>query len=92
MAKDRPTTEDVRHWADELDRVGQRLAECFACSEPRARTVDYLRGLLGDAERKSGWQLAEYLGEDRPYGMQRLLGRADWDADAVRDHFQAPGR
>jgi SRSO17 transposase len=65
------------------------LGEHFARSEPRQRAVDYLKGLLGDAERKNGWQVAEYLGEDRPYGVQHLLGRADWDADAVRDDLRA---
>jgi hypothetical protein len=89
VAKDRPTSEDVRQWADELERVGQRLAVRFARSEPRARALDYLRGLLGDAERKNGWQVAEYLGDERPYGVQHLLGRADWDADAVRDDLRA---
>jgi SRSO17 transposase len=89
VATDRPTTDDVRHWASELQRVGERLRERFARSEPRRRALDYLRGLLGDAERKNGWQLAEYLGEGRPYGVQHLLGRADWDADAVRDDLTA---
>jgi SRSO17 transposase len=89
VAKDRPTTDDVRHWADELDRVAERLAGRFARAEPRARARDYLRGLLGDAERKNGWQLAEYLGDARPYGVQHLLGRADWDADAVRDDLRS---
>jgi hypothetical protein len=90
VAKDRPTSDDVRQWADELDRVGQRLAGRFARSEPRARALDYLRRLLGDTERKNGWQLAEYLGDDRPYGVQHLLGRTDWDADAVRDPQRPP--
>jgi SRSO17 transposase len=89
VAKDRPTTKDVHQWAEELGRVGDRLGEHFARSEPRRRAVDYLKGLLGDAQRKNGWQLAEYLGEDRPYGVQHLLGRADWDADAVRDDLRA---
>ncbi len=89
MAKDRPTTPDVQRWAKELDCVGDRLGGHFARSEPRQRAVDYLKGLLGDAERKNGWQVAEYLGDDRPYGVQHLLGRADWDADAVRDDLRA---
>jgi hypothetical protein len=38
--------------------------------------------LLGDAERKNGWQVAEHLGEATPDGVQRLLARADWDAGA----------
>jgi SRSO17 transposase len=41
--------------------------------------------LLSPAERKNGWQLAEVNGNDTPYGMQHLLGRAVWDAEAVRD-------
>jgi SRSO17 transposase len=89
VAEERPTTLDVQRWADELQRVGALLGGHFARSEPRARAADYLRGLLGDAQRKNGWQVAEYLGEGRPYGVQHLLGRADWDADAVRDDLRA---
>ena len=84
-----PTATDVRDWADELDAVGRRLARRFARSEPRRRAVAYLRGLLSDAERKNGWQLAEKVGDDAPYGVQHLLGRADWDADRVRDDLTA---
>jgi SRSO17 transposase len=39
-------------------------------------------------ERKNSWQLAESIGDATPYGIQRLLGRARWDADAVRDDLQ----
>jgi SRSO17 transposase len=31
--------------------------------------------------------LAEYLGDATPHGLQRLLDRASWDADAVRDEL-----
>ena len=50
-----------------------------------------LRGLLswGGAERKNGWQVAEAVGDRRPHGVQHLLGRAVWEADAVRDDLQA---
>jgi SRSO17 transposase len=81
----RPTARQVQRWADELAVVGERLGRHFARSEPRRRAVGYIRGLLGDAERKNGWQLAEHLGEATPDGVQHLLARADWDADAVRD-------
>jgi SRSO17 transposase len=81
----RPTAEQVRAWADEVNRVGERIGRHFARSEPRHRAVAYLRGLLSDTERKNGWQLAEYLGEATPDGVQHLLARADWDPDAVRD-------
>ena len=49
----------------------------------------YLEGLLSPVERKNGWQLAEQAGEATPYGMQRLLAGAKWDADAVRDDLRA---
>jgi SRSO17 transposase len=45
----------------------------------------YLRSLRSPVERKNGWQLAEVNGDDTPYGVQHLLGRAVWDADAVRN-------
>src|SRR5882757_9685691 len=84
-----PTATDVREWAEELDAVGERLARRFTRSEPRRRAVEYLRGLLSDAERKNGWQLAEEAGDEAPYRVQHLLGRADWDADKVRDDLIA---
>jgi SRSO17 transposase len=40
------------------------------------------------SERKNGWQLAELAGEATPDGMQRLLNKAKWDADQVRDDLQ----
>ena len=80
-----PTQQIVEQWAAEVDAVGERIGRHFARSEPRHRAVAYLRGLLSDTERKNGWQLAEYLGEATPDGVQHLLARADWDADAVRD-------
>jgi SRSO17 transposase len=89
VAKDQPTTEDVQSWAAELETVGQRLADRFARPEPRQRALTYLKGLLSTVERKNGWQLAELAGDDTPYAVQHLLGRAAWDADSVRDDLQA---
>lgn len=42
-------------------------------------------GLLSDLPRKNCWSIAEWAGEASPEGMQHLLGRAQWDADRVRD-------
>ena len=53
------------------------------------RAQAYLRGLLSPVERKNGWQLAEAAGDRTPYATQHLLGRADWDPDAVRDDLRA---
>jgi SRSO17 transposase len=84
-----PTARQVVGWADELTAVAERIGPHFARSEPRQRAVAYLRGLLGDAQRKNGWQLAERLGDPTPDGVQHLLARADWDADAVRDDLRS---
>jgi SRSO17 transposase len=81
----RPTAGQVAGWTEELTAVGERIGRHFARSEPRRRALGYVRGLLSSTERKNGWQLAEYLGDPTPDGVQHLLARADWDADAVRD-------
>jgi SRSO17 transposase len=81
----RPTGREVQGWVGELDAVADRLAPHFARAEPRRRAIGYIRGLLSDAERKNGWQLAEHLGDPTPDGVQHLLARAVWDADAIRD-------
>jgi SRSO17 transposase len=78
----------VRSWTEELDAVGERIAPHFSRSELRRRARDYLRGLLSTVERKNGWQLAEVAGDATPYGLQHLLGRANWEADLVRDQLR----
>jgi SRSO17 transposase len=80
---------EVQDWAAGLEEVHARIAGAFARAEPRARVLAYLRGLLGQSERKNGWTLAEAAGEVSPDGMQRLLRTADWNADAVRDELRS---
>ncbi len=77
----------VQGWAQEFQVLIQRVRSCFSRHDLRQRAEQYVRGLLGPVPRKNGWQLAEYLGQDKPYGLQRLLGRARWDADPVRDEL-----
>jgi SRSO17 transposase len=78
----------VRSWSKELDALGELIAPRFARSEVRYRAQAYLRGLLGSVERKNSWQLAEVAGDSTPYGLQHLLGRANWDADELRDDLR----
>jgi SRSO17 transposase len=77
------------HVAAGLDELHERIAGRFARAEPRARVREYVSGLVTSLERKNGWTLAEWAGEVSPDGMQRLLRRADWDVDGVRDDVRA---
>ncbi len=83
-----PLLNEITGWAEDLVAVGHRLGRYFARAEARQRALSYVRGLLSPVGRKNGWQLAEAVGDRTPYGMQHLLGRADWDADALRDELR----
>lgn len=75
----------VKQWSDRLEQLGERIGGCFSRCDLHARAQAYVSGLLGPALRKNSWQLAEQAGAVTPHGFQRLLGRARWDADALRD-------
>jgi len=76
--------ETVRTWMLWQTEVERRLMPNFPRREARRRAWASIRGLLSPVERKNGWQLAEVNGDATPYGVQHLLGRAMWDAEAVR--------
>jgi len=82
------TPTQVVQWAQALTQLHARIASRFARPEPRRRALAYLQGLLSSSERKNGWHLAEQAREARPYGMQRLLSQAVWDAHLVRDDLR----
>lgn len=75
-------------WAEEFEAFQARFAHLFKRSEPRQQAALYLRGLLGKAERKNCWQLAEEVGEATVDPTQRLLFHAKWDADAAQEVLQ----
>ena len=79
---------DPDAWTELFEDAFARIAGCFARVEPRRNARDYLLAVLSDVDTRSGWQLAEQAGHDSPYRMQGLLGRAVWDADAVRDELR----
>jgi SRSO17 transposase len=79
------TRVEVESWLEELQGLHERIAPHFRRSEPRERSLGYLKGLLSGVERRNGWQLAEQAGEATPDGMQRLLATAEWDAELVRE-------
>jgi SRSO17 transposase len=80
---------EAERWASGLEAVAERISRHFPRSEPRERATAYLRGLISPVERKNSWQLAEEAGDETPYGVQHLLGRAQWSADEVRGELAA---
>src|SRR5437660_11144230 len=83
-----PTLNQIGRWPVSLFALHARLAPRFARSEPRRRALRYLQAVISEIPRKNGWQIAEHAKELRPYGMQRLLSRAVWDHDGVRDDLR----
>jgi SRSO17 transposase len=77
--------ESVLGWRDELTALTDRLGALFVRPEPRRQMGLYLQGLLSGAQRKNGWQLAEQIGDARPWRTQRVLSHVQWDQDAARD-------
>jgi len=75
--------ETLAEWSHLLKSFQQRLGFYFARSEARQAAFNYIQALLSPVERKNGWQVAEQVGDANPYRIQHLLGRAQWDADAV---------
>lgn len=76
-------------WDAELAALKERLWPVLGRRELRQSASDFIDGLLSDAERKTGWLLAEQAGLARPYRLQSLLGRSRWDGEAMRDIVQA---
>ena len=72
-----------------FDALMYRVAGRFARVEPQRRARCLVLGLLSDLPRENCWTIAEYAGDPAPDGMQHLLGRARWDADAVHDDIRA---
>ena len=82
----------VARWEERFEQLTDASGPCFKRQDLRRQAIGYLQGLLGRVERKNSWQLSEYLGRAGPYGLQRLLGRASWDAERSRDVLRAYAR
>ena len=76
-------------WEEELRWFKARLAPVFPRQELKETSGHFLDGLLSGIERKTGWLMAEQAGLARPYRMQSLLGRSQWNEDGLRDAVRA---
>jgi SRSO17 transposase len=72
-------------WASSLRDAKQRIRPLFTQERVAASAGQFLDGLLGNEPRKTGWMRAEAAGDSGPWRQQAILGRGQWDADALRD-------
>lgn len=71
--------------AASLREIKQRIRPLFTQGRVATNAGLFLEGLLGDEQRKTDWMRAEAAGDPGPWRQQAILGRGDWDADALRD-------
>jgi SRSO17 transposase len=72
-------------WSSALREGKNRLRPLFKHPSVAESAASYIDGLLGPERRKTGWMRAEAAGDAGPWRQQAVLGRAVWDADALRD-------
>ena len=77
--------ETLALWAASLREIKKRIRPLFTQERVATNAGLFLEGLLGDERRKTGWMRAEAAGDPGPWRQQAILGRRDWDADALRD-------
>jgi len=68
--------------------VIDRIAPRFARYEPLRHAAELVLGMVSGLDRKNCWTIAEHRGDATPDGLQHLLSRAKWDAEAVRDDLR----
>lgn len=68
--------------------VMERIEKNFADRRGKSLAKQYIAGLMSNAERKNGWQLAESLGQKTPYAIQQFLYRGNWDANKLRNDLR----
>ena len=71
-------------WSAELRKTKGQLRALFLQASTAESAAPFLDGLLGPERRKTGWMRAEAAGDTGPWRQQAILGRAHWDADALR--------
>ena len=79
---------DPDRWWTEYSALIDRIAPRFARYEPLRHAGELLLGMVSGLDRKNCWTIAEHRGAATPDGLQHLLARASWDADAVRDDLR----
>jgi hypothetical protein len=68
--------------------VIDRIAPRFTRYESVRHAAGLMLGMISGLDRKNCWTIAEHRGGSSPDGLQHLLARAKWDADAIRDDLR----
>jgi SRSO17 transposase len=79
---------DPDRWWSEFSAVIDRIAPRFTRYEPLRHAGELMLGMVSGLDRKNCWTIAEQRGDATPDGLQHLLSRAKWDAEAVRDDLR----
>jgi SRSO17 transposase len=79
---------DPDRWQTEFSAVVDRIAPRFRRYEPLRNAGELMAGMVSGLDRKNCWTISEHRGSSTPDGLQHLLARACWDADAVRDDLR----
>ena len=79
---------DPDRWWTEFSALIDRIAPRFARYEPLRHAGELMLGMVSGLDRKNCWTIAERRGAATPDGLQHLLARASWNAEAVRDDLR----
>ena len=72
-----------------MEELGERIRGVFKNESGYKMALNYLQGLMSPAERKNGWQIAEWLGKETPCALQQFLYRGRFSAEKLRDELRS---
>ena len=77
-----------REVESEYNKLMNRISGVFHGGLGFMNAQKYMKGLLSEAERQNGWQIAENQGESTPYNLQQFIYRGIYSADELRDELR----
>ncbi|MCL2775996.1 MAG: IS701 family transposase [Oscillospiraceae bacterium] len=77
-----------REVEEAYNKMMSRISGVFAGEQGFVNAQKYMKGLLSEAKRKNGWQIAENQGESTPYTLQQFIYRGVYSADELRDELR----
>ena len=82
-------TNETSAYTEGFEELVERIKPVFAPKKAGWQgACRYIEGLLGNAQRKNAWQMAESLGCKTPYAIQCMLYRGRFSADELGDKLR----